>query len=67
MPLQVSSTRLSVKIALISYWNEFSLIPLGKCASLKDRYEKMQTIQILKILRAPPIQNKGSMPLKGSF
>ena len=26
-------TRLSVKIALISYWNDFSLIPLGKCAS----------------------------------
>ena len=29
----VSSTRLSVKIALISYWNDFSTIPLGKCAS----------------------------------
>ena len=27
---KVSCTRLSVKIALISYWNDFSLIPLGK-------------------------------------
>ena len=25
--------KLSVKITLISYWNDFSLIPLGKCAS----------------------------------
>ena len=30
---KVSCPRLSVKIALISYWNDFSLIPLGNCAS----------------------------------
>ena len=31
--IKVSSTKLSVKIALILYWKDFSLIPLGKCAS----------------------------------
>ena len=30
---KVLLTRLSVKIALISYWNDFSLFPFGKCAS----------------------------------
>ena len=30
---KISSTILSVQIDLISYWNDFSLIPLGKCAS----------------------------------
>ena len=29
---KISCTKLSVKIAPISYWNDFSLIPLGSCA-----------------------------------
>ena len=32
---KVLYTRLSVKIALISHWNDFILILLGKCASLR--------------------------------
>ena len=32
---KVSCTRLSVKIAVISYRNDFTLIPLGKCVSYR--------------------------------
>ena len=40
---KVSCARLSVKIALISYWSDISLITLGKCASLiEESYENMQ-------------------------
>ena len=39
---KVPCTRFSVKIALISYWNDFSLF-MGKCASQMESYEKMQT------------------------
>ena len=31
---KVSCPGRSVKIALIAYWNDFSLIPFGNCASL---------------------------------
>ena len=51
--------RLSVKNALISDWNDFSPILLGKCA-FKRRVTKIcKKIQILTILRAPSIQHQG--------
>ena len=34
-------------------------IPLGNLCFLEESYEKMQKIQILKILRVPSIQNQG--------
>ena len=39
---EVSCTRLSVKIALISYWNGFSLIPFGEVCFLEESYKNMQ-------------------------
>ena len=57
---KVSCTRLSVKIALISYWNDFSLIPLElgnlEVCFLEERDKIMQKIQILKILRVSSIR-----------
>ena len=43
---KVSYMRLSVKIALISYWNDFSLIPLGnlEVCFWEESYEYMQKI-----------------------
>ena len=48
----------SVKIALISYWNDISLIPLGEECFLEESYKNMQKIQIWKMLTAPSIQHQ---------
>ena len=55
---KVSCMRLFVKIALISNWNNFSLIPFGELCFLEESYGNIQKIQILKILRAPSIQHQ---------
>ena len=47
------------KIVLISYWKDFSLIPMGEMCFLQESFEKILKNQILKILRAPSIQNQG--------
>ena len=44
------SRRLSMKLALISYWNDCNLIPL------KSYENKQKKNQILKILRVPAIE-----------
>ena len=51
----------SCKIALISYWNDCSLNSFLEIRflELKESYEKMQKIQMFKILRAPSIRNNG--------
>ena len=51
----------SVKIALISYWSDFSLIPLGNVL-LTGQLQKYAKIQILKILRTPSIQHQWVCP-----
>ena len=45
----------SVKIALISYWNNFSPTPVGKCTSYRSAPQICKKIHILKILRVPSI------------
>ena len=41
-------TRLSGKIALISYWNDFSLIPFRKCASQRRTTKKCKKFKFSK-------------------
>ena len=54
---QVSLMIINVKIALISHWNDISIIPLGEMCFLEESYKQMHKIQILKKLRAPSIWN----------
>ena len=42
-----------MKIALISYWNNFSLNSFGKVYFLEESYENMQKIQIWKFCERP--------------
>ena len=49
-----------VKIAFnISHWNEFCLIPLGKCASWRRTKNKSKRFRFLKFLRVPSIWHLG--------
>ena len=43
----------SVKIALISYWNDFSPTPLGKCASYKSALQICKKITFFKFWECP--------------
>ena len=57
---KVSCMRFYVKIALISYWNDFSLITLGEVCFLEESYENMQKIQNFE---SALYSTSGSMPL----
>ena len=47
------------KIALISNWNDFQPNSYEEVCFSEEAYEKMQNIQILKILRMPSIRHQG--------
>ena len=52
------------KICLISHWNDFCLIPLGKCISLIEKsYREMQKNSIFKIFESTVYITSLSMPL----
>ena len=60
--IKVLCTRLSVKNALISYWNDFSLIPFGRVCFLEESYEIMQK-KISNFDNSALYSTSGSMPL----
>ena len=60
-----SCTRLSVKIALISYWNDFSLIPLG-IVLLRVALPKYAKILNVENLKRALYSTSVSMPLRNS-
>ena len=57
----VSSTRFSVKIALISYWHDFSLIPLGNVL-LRGELRKDATNSNFENFESTLYSKSGSMP-----
>ena len=59
--VRLSSTRMYVKIAFISHWNDFCLIPLGKCASWRatNRCKKFN----FEILVSPLYMKSENIPL----
>ena len=56
---KVSCTRISVKIALISYWNDFSLIPWGRVLLRRELRKYAQNSNFESALYS----TSGSMPL----
>ena len=60
---KVFCTRLSVKIALISHWNDFSLIPLEVCFFKRGELQKICKKPQFENFESTLYSTSGSMPL----